>query len=123
MTKLLVRLFAVTVSAGVLASCQDSLSGSRGADRLYGRWEKRESTLPPIALSVRKDDGGATVGQVWLSGVTYTLPAVLDDTSVVLANPASSALAPFVAVLKRDGTLQATIRGTPDVSAVLHRVP
>lgn len=104
-------------------ACDDGPTNGKGADRLYGRWQKTENTLPPVTLQVRQE-GGATVGQVWLSGTTYTLPATLDDTMVVLANPVSSAPAPFVAVLKADGTLHATLRSnTSDVTAILHRAP
>lgn len=119
------RLLAVAVASTLLASCSDSLASNETAfteAMLLGRWEKREQTLPPVALDVRRE-GSSTVGQVWLSGVTYTLPAVLDDSSVVLANPASSALAPFVGVLQKDGTMRATLRGQPDYIATLHRVP
>ena len=45
--------------------------------------------LPPVTLEVRRE-GSATVGQVWLSGVTYTLPATLNDTSVILADGSES---------------------------------
>lgn len=109
--------------AAFAVACDEGPTNGKGADRLFGRWQKTENTLPPVTLQVRQE-GGATVGQVWLSGTTYTLPATLDDTMVVLANPASSALAPFVAVLKADGTLRATLRSNnSEVTAVLHRAP
>lgn len=107
----------------LLVACSNNVTADSGADRLYGRWEKQESTLPPVSLDVRRTAAGAREGQVWLSSVTFTLPALIDDTTIVLANPTSSASAPFVAVLLSDGTLRATLRGTPDVIAVLHKVP
>jgi hypothetical protein len=110
-------LFAVA-----MVSCGGEVTVVGATEGLYGQWEKREQTLPPVTLSVRRE-GTATVGQVWLSGVTYTLPAVLDDTMVVLANPASSALAPFVGVLQKDGTMRATLRGQPDLVTTLHKIP
>lgn len=54
------------------------------AASLLGRWEKQERTLPPVALELRVDAADRVTGRVWLSGVTYEAPAVLDDTSFVL---------------------------------------
>jgi hypothetical protein len=90
---------------------------------LYGRWQKLEKSLPPITLELRRGANGAE-GQVWLSGATYTLPATfLGDTSVVLADPASSRLAPFVGTLENDGRLHVRLDGQPPVDAYLVRQP
>jgi hypothetical protein len=90
---------------------------------LYGRWQKLEKSLPPITLELRRGANGAE-GQVWLSGTTYTLPATfVGDTSVVLADPASSRLAPFVGTLEKDGRLHVRLDGQPPVDAYLVRQP
>jgi hypothetical protein len=105
-----------------LAACQ-SPTRATVPTALYGRWEKIEKSMPPITLEVRASTTSFTgsEGQVWLSGVTYTLPASLDDTSVVLADPVSSGPAPFVAVLQKNGTLRVRLNGEPPHEATLVR--
>lgn len=102
----------------LLAACRSPTTAL--APRLHGRWEKLEKSMPPIVLELRRGAAGDE-GQVWLSGVTYTLPAVLTDTSVVLAAPASSKPAPFVGVLQTDGRLRVRLDGDPPHEASLVR--
>ncbi|MBV9879661.1 MAG: hypothetical protein JO180_04155 [Gemmatirosa sp.] len=99
----------------------DGLTASSA--RLLGRWQKVDHSLPPVTLEVRASTSAFSgyEGQVWLSGVTYTLPARLDDSSVVLADPVSSGPAAFVAVLQKDGTLVARLGGQPSTEARLVR--
>jgi hypothetical protein len=115
MTRHMLRLALAPAYAGALlalAACQSPTRADSSA--LYGRWDKLEKSMPPVTLEVRRSPSSFTgaEGQVWLSGVTYTLPATVSDTSVVLADPVSSAPAPFVAVLQKDGTLRARLSGT-----------
>jgi hypothetical protein len=106
--------------AAVLMACRPTPTEHR-AD-FFGRWQKLEQSLPPITLELRRGATGAE-GQVWLSGTTYTLPATfVGDTSVVLADPASSRLAPFVGVLEKDGRLRVRLDGQPPVEAHLVRM-
>lgn len=114
-----VRSLISLLALPVALACGDSSTGITPA-QFYGRWERTSDGLPPVSLSVRLE-GASTVGQVWLSGVTYTLPAVIDDSTIVLANPASSQLAPFVGVMLRDGVMRATLRGQTDVVVELVR--
>lgn len=93
--------FAAAAYLVFVASCA---SPSEPGATFYGRWQKIDKSLPPITLELRRGANGPE-GQVWLSGTTFTLPATLDDTSVVLANPASSALAPLVGLMQKDGRL------------------
>lgn len=111
----LISLFALPLAL----ACGESSTGITPA-AFYGQWERTEDVLPPVSLTVRVE-GTGTVGQVWLSGVTYTLPAVIDDSTIVLANPASSQLAPFVGVMLRNGVMRATLRGQSDVVVELVR--
>ena len=118
---------ALLVAPGCTTTVVDDgdarLAATAASTRLYGRWEKVETSLPPITLELR---GGArgSEGQVWLSGITYTLPATfVGDTSVVLADPASSRLAPFVGVLEKDGRLRVRLDAEPLVTAYLVRQP
>lgn len=90
-----------------LSACNSTTEAGR--ESMYGRWSRTTNDLPPVTLEVRRENGAA-VGQVWLSGVTYTYPAFLDDTSVVVANPVSSALAAFHGVLTGGGEMRATLR-------------
>ncbi|MEP6832304.1 MAG: hypothetical protein ABJB74_02875 [Gemmatimonas sp.] len=100
-------------------SCADPASPVDPADAFLGRWEKVEGGLPPVSLEIRHD-GNATVGQVWLSGTTYTLPAFFDDSSVVLTNPALSTGASFVGVFTQRGAkMRFTLSGDPDVVVTL----
>ncbi|MGV3708714.1 MAG: hypothetical protein ACO1Q7_07730 [Gemmatimonas sp.] len=108
------------LAATIVAGCDDSLSPREQAGQFAGRWERVGDALPPVTLSVRAENGGH-VGQVWLSGVTYTLPARFDDSTVVLANPISSAPAPFVGTLVKRNTMTARISGNPDVFVTLVR--
>lgn len=114
------RLLAAVGAFSSLAACADSTTSSRQPEQFYGRWQKTDASLPPVTLSVTRE-GSGVVGQVWLSGVTYTLPATLDDTSIVLADPASSKLAPFVGVITAPGVMRATLRGGSDVIVELRR--
>lgn len=109
------------LGASALVACAETELVGLNADRVVGRWQKVEESLPPVTLEVRRETSGL-VGQVWLSGVTYTLPATIDDSSVVLANPASSALAPFVGVVQKDGSMRATLRGQSDYTARLQKI-
>lgn len=115
------RKAAFTVAAGALVACSETELVGLTADRVVGRWQKLEESLPPVTLEVRRESG-ALVGQVWLSGVTYTLPATIDDSSIVLANPVSSAIAPFVGVIQKDGSMRATLRAQTDYTARLLKV-
>jgi hypothetical protein len=114
------HIIIVVAAAAALGACGSSTTAP-STEQYFGRWERVGGGLPPVVLAVRRE-GGATVGQVWLSGVTYTLPATFNDTSVVLADPASSKLAPFVGVIKSAGTMRATLRGEPDLVVELQRV-
>ena len=112
---------SMMLSAGItfcIAGC-DSTTGV-AHEQLHGRWTRTVNELPPVTLELRTE-GSATVGQVWLSGTTYTLPAILSDTSVVLANPVSSALAPFSGVVTNGGEMHATLRGTASEFVVVLR--
>lgn len=100
-------LVSFTTLVLALSGC-DSTTGA-GPEQFYGRWSRTTDALPPVTLEVRKENGAA-VGQVWLSGVTYTYPAFIDDSSVVVANPVSSSLAAFQGVLERNGEMRATLR-------------
>ena len=121
-----VAMLALLVAAGCTTTVVDDtdarLSATAPSTRLYGRWEKVEKSLPPITLELRRGATGPE-GQVWLSGVTYTLAADVTDTSVVLADPASSRLAPFVGRLQKDGRLFVRLDGQPPVEAYLVRLP
>jgi hypothetical protein len=108
---------------GALHACGAPTTTKAAAERLYGLWGKTDETLPPIFLDVRHEASG-DVGQVWLSGVSYTLPAVVNDTSVVLARPESSRPAEhflLVGVLRPDGRLRVRLDGDPPVEATLDR--
>jgi hypothetical protein len=109
---------AIAASLALLAACTDAPTAR--SEELFGRWEKVEKSMPPITLEIRRESTGP-VGQVWLSGVTYTLPATVDDSSVTLARPESSTLAPVYGVLLPDGRLRVVLRGTPDYEATLVR--
>jgi hypothetical protein len=113
MTRTLLRLGA----AALLAACGRTPgdlgpSAQLSEAALLGRWEKLEKSLPPITLELRRSTTSFTgiEGQIWLSGMTYTLPATIVDTNVVLADPVSSGPAPFVAVY-RDGALRVRLNG------------
>lgn len=99
----------LTVSAG----CDNPHSPRVDPERFYGRWSKNSFGIPPVTVLIRSEAGAAT-GQVWLSGVTYTLPATFTDSSVVLANPVLSSRAPFVGVLLKNGSMRVTLSGEPD---------
>ena len=88
---------------------------------LYGRWEKLEQSLPPITLELRRSASGDDEGQVWLSGVTYTLPATVRGTSVVLGDPLAFATPPFVGELQKDGTMRVRLNRNPPHEATLVR--
>jgi hypothetical protein len=103
-----------------LNACGAPTTNKDAAERLFGLWGKTDETLPPIFLDVRHEASG-DVGQVWLSGVSYTLPAVVNDTSVVLARPESSRPAALVGVLRPDGRLRVRLDGDPPVEATLDR--
>ena len=117
MARTLLRL-GLAAAAVCLAACgrthgdlgpRASLATSQA---MLGRWEKLEKSLPPVTLELRRSTTSFTgvEGQVWLSGVTYTLPATIVDSNVVLADPVSSGPAPFVAVV-RDGALRVRLNG------------
>ena len=111
----------VAAALVAVAACHTSTAAAPRPP-LWGRWQKLETSLPPVTLEVRTNLMGQYEGQVWLSGVTYTLPATLDDTSVVLIDAADSHRPPLVGVLQKDGRLRVTIGGTPPVEALLVRL-
>lgn len=113
------RSFVLLGTAVLAFSACDSATGV-DRNQFFGRWTKTTNDLPPVTLEVRSENG-ATVGQVWLSGVTYTYPAVVDDTSVVLANPVSSGLAAFQGVLISGNEMRATLRGGANETVVVLR--
>lgn len=116
--------FVASLLLVCVAACHSPvapITPSDPAAPFLGRWERVDQGLPPVALVVRRE-GDALVGQVWLSGVTYTLPATFDDTSVVLANPAASTRAPFVGVLTLSWKMRATLTGQPDVVVTLQKM-
>jgi hypothetical protein len=111
---------ALLGALNALNACGAPTTTKAAAERLYGLWGKTDETLPPIFLDVRHEASG-DVGQVWLSGVSYTLPAVVNDTSVVLARPESSRPAALVGVLRPDGRLRVRVDGAPPVEATLDK--
>jgi hypothetical protein len=101
------------VAAAAVSGCSDTLSPGEQAKQFSGRWGARLAiALPPVALSVRAENGGH-VGQVWLSGVTYTLPARFEESKVVLADQISSAPAAFVGTLLNKNTMSARLGNDP----------
>ena len=69
-------------TAGVSDAAGGTMLASSAA--LLGRWEKVERSLPPITLELRADAADGVTGRVWLSGVTYEAPVVLEDSGFVL---------------------------------------
>ena len=119
------RLVPLVLALAACGSTAEPRPASARGQALLGRWQKVERSLPPLTLEVRPN-GAFVEGQVWLSGVTYTLPGVVDDTMVVLARPESSAPAPVVGVLERDGRLRVRLRGdgtSADIEERLVRMP
>ena len=108
------------LGVALLSACGAPTTTKATSERLYGLWGKTDETLPPVFLDVRREADG-DVGQLWLSGVTYTLPARLDDTSVVLARPESSRSAVLVGMLRPDGRLRVRLDGDPPVEATLDK--
>ena len=122
MTRNLVRLTALAAGmllAGV-AACDNPTTTKSASVRLYGLWGKTDETIPPIFLDVRHEAGG-DVGQVWLSGVTYTLPATVGDSTVRIARPESSQRPALYGVLRADGRLHVQLNGEPPFDAVLDK--
>lgn len=117
----------IRTSVAILAIAALTACGKSPNEPVYsvftGNWGRADtSVLPPVTLEVRLEQSGY-VGQVWLSGVTYTWPAVLTDSTMSLANPASSQLAPFSAVVVSRDELRATLRSPnqPDIVVQLYR--
>jgi hypothetical protein len=109
-------LLATLALAAGCRTVEPTTPAAVAAANLLGRWEKVEKSLPPVLLELRSTAQGVE-GQVWLSGVTYTLPAVLADSIVSLIEPTDATR--LVGVLQKDGRLRVTFRGEPPVEAFL----
>ena len=102
-----------------LAACRAPVDVAPAAV-LYGRWEKIDTSLPPVTLELRRGASGDE-GQVWLSGRTFTFPATLRGDSVVVEDPAAFAMPALVGELQRDGTLRVRLSGDPPHETTLVR--
>ncbi len=86
-TRTLFSLVALLALAGCEGTNADPSTPSALAtvpgERLLGRWQVAEATLPPTTIEMTRV-GDATRARVWLSGITYEGRATGDDTSVVI---------------------------------------
>jgi hypothetical protein len=69
-------------SAGPSDAAGGTMLASSAA--LLGRWEKLERSMPPITLELRADAADRVTGRVWLSGVSYQVPVVLEESGFVM---------------------------------------
>ena len=115
------RILMVLATLSLTAACNDPVKPIDPVDQFVGFWVKGTPDLPPVTVEIRRESD-RLVGQVGLSGVTYTWPAYVVDSMVVITNPVSSALAPFTGTLKSDGKMRAILRGgSSEVEVTLSR--